>query len=74
MIQSCASGTLICPQWLSAPFWPILFPDGKTPIEGVVDLQEIQFFPGMFVCSRGNNVQFVNQIVRSTILAIRLEF
>lgn len=74
MMQSRASGTLICPQWFSAPFWPILFPDGKTPIDGVVDLEEIQIFPGLFVRGRGDNDHFVNQIVRSTILAIRLQF
>ena len=24
-------GTLIVPCWLSAPFWPIVFPDGLKP-------------------------------------------
>ena len=31
-----AFGTLIVPQWLSAPFWPLLFPDGSDPADFVV--------------------------------------
>ena len=26
-----AKGTLVVPQWLSSPFWPLLFPDGISP-------------------------------------------
>ena len=31
-----ASGTLMIPQWLSAPFWPLLFPNGSDPTEFVL--------------------------------------
>ena len=74
MMHTNASGTLICPQWYSVPFWPILFPDGQTPIAGVAEIQEIPHFPGMFISDRGDNEQFVSQIARSAILAIRLQF
>jgi hypothetical protein len=74
MMYSGATGTLICPQWYSSPFWPILFPDGYTPIVGVTDIQEIPYFPGMFISGKYDNEQFVNQIARSAILAIRLQF
>ena len=30
-----ANGTLIIPQWLSSPFWPLLFPNGFAPAEFV---------------------------------------
>ena len=53
MMHTNASGTLICSQWYSAPFWPILFPDGQTPIAGVAEIQEIPHFP--------RNEQFVSQ-------------
>lgn len=36
-----AMGTLILLQWLSAPFWPLLYPDGIYPaefIQGVLEL------------------------------------
>lgn len=36
-----ASGTLIIPQWLSSPFWPLLFPDGLTPAEFVAGIIEL---------------------------------
>ena len=26
-----AAGTLVVPQWCSAPYWPLLFPDGVHP-------------------------------------------
>ena len=36
-----AVGTLIVPQWLSAPFWPLLFPNGWDPAEYVVEWMEL---------------------------------
>ena len=36
-----ASGTLIIPQWLSAPFWPLLFPNGSDPTEFVLARLEL---------------------------------
>ena len=34
------NGTLIIPQWLSSPFWPLLFPDGLCwqSVKGVIEL------------------------------------
>jgi len=31
-----AFGTLIVPQWLLVPFWPLLFPNGSDPADFVV--------------------------------------
>ena len=28
-----AAGTLVAPQWYSAPYWPLLFSDGQHPAE-----------------------------------------
>ena len=33
-----AEGTLIVPQWPSAPFWPMLFPEVNTTAKFVVDV------------------------------------
>jgi len=29
------------PQWLSAPFWPILFPNGCDPAQFIMDWVEL---------------------------------
>lgn len=69
-----AVGTLICPGWFSAPFWPLLFPDGYNPIRAVMDIYEIPWCQGMILPGRGCNEEFVNNIGRSKILAVRLNF
>ena len=33
-----ALSTLLVPQWYSAPYWPLLFPDGNHPAEFVKKL------------------------------------
>ena len=74
MRETRVTGTLICPCWYSAPYWPLLFPDGHNPIRAVVDLVEIQWRPGLFIPGRGGNEEFIMQVGRSKILAIRLDF
>jgi len=49
--QTGAIGTLIVPRWLSAPFWPMLFPDGSHPAPFirkvvVIDKSECLLIPG----------------------------
>ena len=36
-----AFGTLVVPQWLSAPFWPMLFPNGYEPAEFITGWVEL---------------------------------
>ena len=69
-----AVGTLICPCWYSAPYWPILFPDGYNPGKAVQQVYEIPRNWSIFVPGRGGNVEFIDNITRSKILAIRLDF
>ena len=68
------AGTLICPKWCSAPYWPMLFPDGYNPIRAVVGIYEILTHPGLFIPGRGRKETFIVNIQRSSILAIRLNF
>ena len=37
--------TLIVPQWISAPFWPILFPEGSPAVfvQAVVQLPQVDW-------------------------------
>ena len=67
-------GTLICPKWYSAPYWPLLFSDGFTPIRAIVEIYEFHSYPGLFIPGRGGNEEFILNIERSSILAIRLDF
>ena len=34
-------GTLVVPQWVSSPFWPLLFPDDVNPGKSVVGITEL---------------------------------
>ena len=68
-----ATGMLVIPCWPSAPFWPLLFPDGLHPAKFMVDAVELQqdeylFLPGM---SSGNLFQGAPN---TTVLAVRLSF
>ena len=61
------------PQWVSAPFWPLLFPDGKkaaTFIKQVVELprQKDLFLPGQ------TGLNIFNGTPNTTVLALRLSF
>lgn len=41
---SCARGTLVVPQWPTAAWWPMIYPDGSTmkpPASFIMDVQEI---------------------------------
>jgi hypothetical protein len=74
MQQIEAVGTLICPCWYSAPYWPLLFPYDYNPIRAVMDIYEVPWWPGMIIPGRGGNEEFVSNIGRSKILAIRMDF
>lgn len=68
-----AKGTLIIPQWISAPYWPLLFPNGWDPANFVSDLLELPtseelFLPGQL----GSNL--FEGLPNTPVLALRLEF
>ena len=68
-----ANGTLIIPQWLSSPFWPLLFPNGFAPaefVEGVIELPNCDtlFLPGQ----SGTNL--FKGLPNTPVLALRLVF
>ena len=49
--KCCAVGTLVVPEWPSAPFWPLLYPNGKDPGPFITDTvvlhkQDIMLHPG----------------------------
>lgn len=68
-----AEGTLVVPQWVSAPFWPLLFPDGRQAakcVKQVVELpkREDLFSPGQLGCN------IFKGVPNKAVLALRLSF
>ena len=52
-----ARGTILIPAWNSAPFWPILFPDGCHLAGFIHGWYSFPFYSGMFMTGRsGNNI------------------
>ena len=44
-----ARGTLVIPQWPSAPFWPLLFPNGSDPADFVTEWVELPNSEALFL-------------------------
>jgi len=54
--QACAArGTLVVPMWVSAPFWPILCPDGSHLAQFIHAWMILPFQPGMFLPGHSGN-------------------
>ena len=73
-VKKCtAKATLLIPEWPSAPFWPILFPDGYhadvfVTDKKVIDKSELVIHPGKL----GANI--FKGIPNTNFLALRLDF
>ena len=68
-----AKGTLITPQWPSAPFWPLLFPNGWDPVDFVVDWLELPSSETLFLPGKlGSNLFY--GLLNTPVLALRLQF
>ena len=66
-------GTLIVPQWVSSPFWPLLFPDGINAINSVVGIAELPRSEALFLPGpTGQNL--FKGIPNTPVLAVRLDF
>ena len=44
-----AQGTLIVPQWVSVPFWPVLFPDGINPAQFIKESRMLPMKEPLFM-------------------------
>ena len=68
-----AKGTLIIPEWPSAPYWPLLFPNGWDPANCVLELLELPSSEELFLPGRlGSNL--FGGLPNTPVLALRLEF
>ena len=68
-----ACGTLIVPCWYSAPFWPLLYPDGTSPATFITDSLELPQREGLFLPQRSGSVLFKG-VPNTKVFALRLDF
>ena len=73
--QACgAVGTLVVPCWLSAPFWPILCPDGKFFDDFIVGVVELPMIQHLFLPGLSGAALFDGQLPNTPVLALRCDF
>ena len=66
-------GTLVIPQWPSAPFWPLFFPDESHTAECVQQILELPKRPDLFLPGQlGANV--FKGPPNVAVLALRIKF
>ena len=68
-----AKGTLIIPRWVSAPFWPLIFPDGVNPAGFVKEIRELSRMEDLFIsgCSGCN---LFKGVPNTPVMALRLSW
>ena len=73
--RACAAkGTLIMPCWKSAPFWPVLCPDGVHFVEYVKRWAQLQFSSWIFQDGHSGNNIGTAFTTDTSILALFLDF
>ena len=72
--QCNAKGTLIIPAWRSAPYWPIVCPDGCHLARFIHQWSAMSFFPAMFRGGRSGNSIGNSLNIDSIVLALLIDF
>ena len=67
-----AKGTLIIPQWVSSPFWPLLFPNGIDPAGFIVAWTELPLIDELILPGRSGSNLFKGS-PNTPVLGIRLD-
>ena len=68
-----ASGSLVVPLWRSAPFWPMICPDGERFASFIVDWMELPTFEEAYISGNCNSV-FGNENLNFRMIALRVHF
>ena len=68
-----AKGTLVVPQWLSSPFWPLLFPNGTSPAAFVKEWVELPRTENLIMPGH-LGVSLFKGLPNTLVLALRIEF
>ena len=69
-----AKGTLVVPAWKSAPYWPIICPDGRHLARFVHLWWPINFYHGLFQDGRSGYNVGNSLTVDTIILALFIDF
>ena len=73
--QQCrAEGTLVVPQWESAPFWPLVCPDGNDFSSFVTAWCELPCIEMLFILGLGGTALFNGKVPNTPVLALRISF
>ena len=67
-------GTLLVPEWQSAPWWPLLVARRGTWRKFVTDAWRIQPYAGIFIAGSAASSVFSTGIPAFALLALRLKF
>ena len=67
-----AKGTLVVPQWLSSPFWPLLYPNGTDPTDFITNWLEL-LRSDELILSGHLGANLFNGYPNTPVLAIRLD-
>ena len=71
MRRDVARGTLIVPVWFSAPFWPLLFPDGKATFVS----EFVNFSSSCIISGKGRNGIFGDNSRKVfQLMAVKIQF
>ena len=68
-----AEGTLIMPQRISAPFWPLLFPDGRQAASFVKQIMKLPNQDDLFLPSQ-SGLNIFKGLPNTPVLALRISF
>ncbi|XP_065915901.1 uncharacterized protein [Dysidea avara] len=68
-----AKGTLVIPKWVSAPFWPLIFPNGTNPAQFVKEVRELPKVEGLFVEGR-SGCNLFKGVPNTPVIALRLKW
>ncbi len=72
LVATKAKGTLVCPKWTSASFWPVLFPFGR-PASFITEIVEIPAGSNLFLPSSQPTSIFNKAQFPSPVLFLRLD-
>ena len=67
------NGTLIIPQGLSSPFWPLLFPNGFTTANFVVGAIELPSSEALIISGQ-SGANLFKDLPNTPVLALKLNF
>ena len=68
-----AKGTLVVPQWVSSPFWPLLFPDGTSPATFVKEWLELPRTENL-IMPGSQGASLFKGLPNTPVLALRIQF